>query len=42
MMGAFHYTGPTGQKPLGPTKAKIERVGAKTATELIVGYCLKG
>ena len=36
--GAFHYTGPIGQRPLGLTKG----TGTKTPTELIVGYCRKG
>ena len=36
--GAFHYTGPIGQRPLG----LIKETGTKTPTELIVGYCRKG
>ena len=36
--GAFHYTGPIGQRPLG----LIKGTGTKTPTELTVGYCRKG
>ena len=41
MMGAFHYTGPTGQKPLGPTKGKFNASEPKLRPNRLLGIVVR-